>query len=188
MLSIKRKLVSDLLNPAQLYELTELLAKELSAGKLEELVASYNRGGKLEEFLSWLGLENLLNGSLIYNPRAHGKIVVIGQTSTQIKNLIGVAKEMGFSKDRFEFVADYNEAKTFKFNKLINQDKYALILVGPMPHSTSCKGDFSSIISCMEQTDGYPPVLRLGGPDLKITKTGFRECLEKSIESNLVAA
>ena len=106
MLLIKRKLVSNLLNPTQLYELTELLDKELSAGKLEELVASYNRTGKLEEFLSWLGLECLLSGSLIYNQRLHGKIVVIGQISTQIKHLIGVAKEMGFSKDRFEFVAD----------------------------------------------------------------------------------
>ena len=56
MLLIKRKLVSNLLNPTQLYELTELLEKELSAGKLEELVTSYNRAGKLEEFLSWLGL------------------------------------------------------------------------------------------------------------------------------------
>lgn len=188
MLLIKRKLVSNLLNPTQLYELTELLDKELSAGKLEELVASYNRTGKLEEFLSWLGLECLLSGSLIYNPRLHGKIVVIGQISTQIKHLIGVAKEMGFSKDRFEFVADYNEAKTFNFSKLMNLDKYALVLVGPMPHSTSYKRDFSSIISCMEQTDGYPPVLRVGGSELKITKTGFRECLAKSIEDNLVAA
>lgn len=188
MLLIKRKLVSNLLNPTQLYELTELLEKELSAGKLEELVTSYNRAGKLEEFLSWLGLECLLNGSLIYNPRLHGKIVVIGQISTQIKHLIGVAKEMGFSRDRFEFIADYNEAKTFNFSKLMNSDKYALVLVGPIPHSTSYKGDFASIISCMEHTEGYPPVVRIGSSNLKITKTGFRDSLEKSIEDKLVAA
>ena len=65
---------------------------------------------------------------------------------------------------------------------------YSLILVGPMPHSTTGKGDFSSTIAAMEQTEGYPPVIRLGSNGLKVSKSGIRDALIKGMDDGILAA
>lgn len=60
-------------------------------------------------------------------------------------------------------------------------------MVGPMPHSTESKGDYSSVISAIENEEGYPPVIRMGKNTLKITKSDFREKLENAIKDQLIA-
>ena len=86
------------------------------------------------------------------------------------------------NKNRFEFCLDYNEAKTFPYRKMQYSPKYSAVLVGAMPHSVKDKGDFSSMITAMEKQDGYPPVIRMGSNELKITKTGFCNCLKNLLE------
>ena len=54
-----------------------------------------------------------------------------------------------------------------------------------MPHKTSGTGDFSSAITRMEQDEGFPPVIRLGSNDLKISKSSFKAALEEAINSKL---
>ena len=65
---------------------------------------------------------------------------------------------------------------------------YSLILVGPIPHSTNVKGDFSSAVVAMEKTEGYPPVIRLGSNGLKISKSGIKEALIRAMGNGLLAA
>lgn len=144
--------------------------------QLEEILTRLNRTGKLELFLDLLGMRELL-GADFDRPR-DGKIIVIGHSEVPREMLAAVARSMGFSKDRFEFCLDYEDAKTFNFKKTQWSSIYSYILVGPMPHSGVSKGDYSSVISALERDDGYPPIIRLGNSSLKISKASFREGLE----------
>ena len=53
-----------------------------------------------------------------------------------------------------------------------------------MPHSTTCKGEYSSILSTMQNTDGFPPVIPLD----KICKASFQDAMSKLILKGIVAA
>ena len=98
-------------------------------------------------------------------------------------------KSEHIAKNRIEIHLGYEELKNFDFKKLRYNNKYRLILVGAMPHSTSGKGDFSSAIANMEQTDGYPKLIRLcSNEQLKITKTNLRQAIHNEIESGYLAA
>ena len=61
------------------------------------------------------------------------------------------------------------------------QPTYSAVLVGPMPHSGTTKGDFSSIKSAIENEEGFPPIVRLGTNGLKISKSDFRIKLQELI-------
>ena len=66
---------------SQLYDLTEAVREELNNGKLESVMVALNRSNKLETLLQLLDLEYLLNAEVTYNPKAMGKIVVIGEAN-----------------------------------------------------------------------------------------------------------
>lgn len=91
---------------------------------------------------------------------------------------------MGFSSDRLEFFLDYNGSKKYNYSKLRYSDKYAAVIVGPVPHSTVGKGNYSSAIVAMETEQGYPPVFRVD----KITNNSFRPVMDELQQKNIVAA
>ena len=70
-----------LFTTSQLYDLTEAVREELNNGKLESVMVALNRSNKLETLLQLLDLEYLLNAEVTYNPKAMGKIVVIGEAN-----------------------------------------------------------------------------------------------------------
>lgn len=92
---------------------------------------------------------------------------MIGRSDVKAEVLLSIAKSLGLSKDRFELYLDYEDGKTFDFEKAHWKPQYALIMVGPMPHSGASKGDSGSVIAKIESTEGYPPVVRLGANGLK---------------------
>ena len=55
-----------------------------------------------------------------------------------------------------------------------------------MPHSTVSKGNSSSAIANMEENDGFPPVIRLGSSELKITKSDFRNKLDEAFKKGYI--
>ena len=59
-------------------------------------------------------------------------------------------------------------------------------MIGPMPHSSSGKNDFSSVLKYLHNTPGFPPVIGLGLPTLKITKNIFQKALEDLIARNII--
>ena len=146
-----------------------------------------NRTGELEIFLKMLGMEYLLQKQSDYQVYPTGKIIVSGQSDVKANVLLSIAKRLGLDKNRFELYLDYEDAKTFNFKKMYYKPQYALVMVGPMPHSGVGKGDSGSIIAALENDEGYPPVVRLGSNGLKITKTDFKNKLDEMILSKEIA-
>ena len=161
---------------------------ELSEKVMDKLLVA-NRDGSLFDLLKRIGWGDLLpNNEEFYN-YSFGYICVLGATEVKQSHLLGAAKELGFKKDRFKMVLDYNSIEGFNFNELRFNPNCAAVLVGPMPHSTSGTGDFSSAITAMEAPgSGYPPVTRLmAGNELKITKNNFSEALVQLLKNGTLS-
>ena len=170
----------------ELAELEDALKAELDEN-LTGILAQLNRNNQLADLLHLLGMEHLLTPNSKYWVHKTGKILIIGQSSAKKSDLTAIAEKVGLERQRLEFHLDYKDAKTFNFRKLQWDNTYSVILVGPMGHSGTAKGDHSSVIAALESEDGYPPVVRLGSNGLKITKSNFRTKLNELLESGMVA-
>lgn len=150
-----------------------------------------NRTGELESLLSYWGLSSLIKNDApssndFYANNKEGTIVVIGASQVKEHDLLGIVKSLGLDKDRFEFCLDYKSIESYQFSKLQYNPDYRLVIVGPMPHSTTGKGDSRSTISELENGCGYPKVIRLGTNELKITKTNFKQALQEQQNANYI--
>lgn len=116
-----------------------------------------------------------------------GKIVVVGGTDVKEEVLLSIAKNLGIDKSRFEFCLDYKQIQKFDFRKMQYAPQYRIILFGPAPHSGLGKSNSGSIIAELEKSSAYPQVERLtNGSELKITKSNFREMLERLIKEDYI--
>lgn len=98
------------------------------------------------------------------------------------------SKSYGLSKDRVELALDYNEAEKYQYKKVHYNPNYRLVLFGPVPHSIKGNSGSSSILSKMENEEGYPKVIRLTDSNnkLKITKTNLKMVLQKEIAQEYI--
>lgn len=146
-----------------------------------------NREGNLDQLLSALGMHSLIEEQPQIGSR-DGKIVVLGASDVDEAHLLLTAGKIGVDKSRFEFCLDYDTIQKYNFRKLQYSDKYRLILVGPMPHSTSGKAESGSAIAEMEKhPEMYPRIVRMSaGGALKITKSGFKEVLESMLREQFI--
>lgn len=172
-------------------ELLEL-QQEILARLPEEIIAvlvRLNANGRLKEFLHLIGMGDLAEGNEPLETWPEGMVVVFGDTRARPKDLCGVAKELGISRDRIVFV-DHDESVRYDFRKLEYNHNIVAVMFGAVPHSTSGKGSDSSVIARMERMrDVFPRVIRLtANGSLKVTKTNFRENLESLISAGLLAA
>lgn len=162
----------------------------LDTERLEEIIDAVseriylaNRTGELESLLDDWGFRDLIKNDAVssddfYDTHKNGKIVVLGSSQVKEHDLLGIVKNLGLDKDRFEFCLEYKEIVSYPFSKLQYNPNYRLVIVGPMPHSTAGKVNSSSAIAEMENGNGYPKVIRLGSNELKITKTNFKNTLQ----------
>lgn len=161
-------------------ELNEVLEK------IREKVTIANRNGTLNELLDKLDIEYESPVKYGYETYKTGQIVVIGNNEIGNDKLRGVAKKLGIDPNRFEFVS-FDESVKYDYRKLQYAPKYRVIMFGAVPHSTSGKGDNSSVIANLEKEDGYPRVKRLiSNNAIKITKTNFREALEELLNEDYI--
>ncbi len=170
-------------------ELSELedAIMEVLPGKITQILSRANRSGELEELLKLLGLSDLLGGENQFETYKDGKIVVVGGTEVKEEVLASIGKQLGIDKKRFEFCLDYEDAQKYDFRKMQYAPQYRVVLFGPTPHSGHGKGDSGSIIAEIEKSEAYPRVERLmSGQELKITKTNFREMLQKLIDEDYI--
>ena len=174
-----------MLNCDELLNLEEKILEALP-DKLTTILIKLNSNGKLDEFLEVLDL-GYLTSQNTYRPYRSGKIVVVGQTEVKESILLGVAESCGVSKDRFEFCLDYNKAKSYNFKKMQYEPKYSLVLFDPIPHSGVGKEDYGSIITTIQNTEGYPPVITMGSNTLKISKSGFKSTLLKVLDDGIIS-
>lgn len=149
------------------------------------------QGNTIDTFLHSLNCDQFLPDShrLSWEERCRkekGKVLVVGDSEIKASKIIASLQNKGIPKDRIELRLGYNELKNFKFTNLQYGFRYGLILVGPMPHSTRGKGDFSSTLVRMETEEGYPPIIRLGTNCLKITKTNIKNAIQTAIEKQYI--
>lgn len=176
-----------MLDVAELFEI-EGSIRDYFNDNIEEIISKLNRIGKLEAFLDLIGCRELLGQSKEYYQPKNGKIIVIGASKPSQENLEIAAGKLGISKTRFEFILDYDAPVRYDFRKTKWSTQYSAIMVGPMPHSGTSKGEYASVISALENEDGYPPVVRMGTTpgQLKITTSGFVKALEFMLDRQII--
>lgn len=114
------------------------------------------------------------------------KILVLGESKVKLQEFAKIAEKYGISRERLECVLSYAACKRFNCSRLQYSKKYAVVLIGPMPHSTVSKGEYTSTVTALEQGCGFPPVIRMGLNMLKITKKGFERIIEKLIYEKVI--
>ena len=154
---------------------------------------SANTSGRLGFLLNALGLSDLAD-TYLRDPEElftlpEGKILVVGALPRLEVELRGVAKQLGISPDRVEFLR-YEDTTNYDFHRLAYNYGYGAILFGHAPHSARGKGEDSSIITHIESNrDRYPTCLRLyAGKENKATKTSLRNALVNLMGEGLVVA
>lgn len=145
--------------------------------------------GSLESYLQNIGMADLIPTKQVkHDTFPHGKILIIGASMVKENDIIGCCKSLGIEKDRLNLNLDYESAEKFKFEGLQYNPNIRLILFGPIPHSTKGRDKYSSIINKLENTDGYPKIIRMtAGSGLKITKSNLKAVLEKEIYSGYLS-
>lgn len=174
-----------MVDAVELFEVKDDILKYLNEN-IVGMLTTLNRTERLDDFFQLIGMSNPFRKERVFQTNKRGKIVVLGQSSVSKSDLLMSAGKMSFDKSRFEFHLGYEEMKSFNVRKYQYQFSYAAVLAGPMPHSGVGKGDYSSIIARMEEDEGYPPVIRMGENELKITKSGFRNILTSLIEKGTI--
>lgn len=149
------------------------------------------RSGEIKKYLSSIGMLDLIpekEDSPLYDTNPDGKIIIIGDGRIKENIIYGCLKEFNIPKKRVEIHLDYKELKNFSFKSLQYNPNYRLILLGPAPHSGRAKEEKSSIITQIENDDGYPKVVRLtDAHGLKITRTSLKNAVEKEIRNGYLA-
>lgn len=138
---------------------------------------------ELRGYLVSIGLEELTPE--IDNFQPNGDIYILGDFKTKDNIVYQIFKDLSIDVSRVKIVKGYDEFKTYNFNRFQYDTSVRLIFVGPMPHSTRDKGEYSSVIKRMEVEEGFPKLVRLGTEgSLKLTKTNLKDAVIKEIESN----
>jgi len=170
---------------------------EISDAVLER-IAQANEDGTLHDVLSLLGLQGMIDVDDDFEmgeaDNAYGDILVLGKSEAKLNVLQAVAEDLGYSRDRFEFI-EYDRLQHFDCSKLTYGGRYAAVMCGPVPHKAGEMGDTSSILEELRHSEwGYPPLAELrdsgGSGELRITKSTFRAGLvrleaEKAIRQNI---
>ena len=165
-------------------ELTELSNKILDF--VSKQILKMNQQNELDEYLIKIGFKEIKEDNLLIN-KEKSKILIIGESSIKEKDIVGIFKEYGISKTRIEAVLDYEHAKKYNYSNLQWNYNYGVILLGPIPHSTDGKNSSSSIITEIENDNGYPKSVRLtANSKLKITKHNLKEVLEELIADGII--
>lgn len=107
--------------------------------------------------------------------RSNGKVVVLGESSCKTREIMASLEAAGVPRDKIELHLGYDEMKNLNVGIFQYNEKYSLLLVGPMPHKTTSNRDFSSLITRIEEEAGFPKVVKLqSNNQLKITKTNLK--------------
>lgn len=154
---------------------------------MDGIFAAYNDGiDKLRSYVEALKQQRMLSCKSAYGI---GKILIIGESFLTAQQAKGFCRTKGISHTRLEFLSDYDRLKNKGIRKFQYNDNYSLIIVGPVPHSMRDKGDYTSIITQMEQEDGFPPVVRANnGNTLKLTLSVFKQIINSQLDNGCIIA
>lgn len=153
---------------------------EIVLDKITEKVILANRTGDLDKLLESWNLKELLSKPNTLETYKEGKIVILGESEIKANHIEGIIKSLDIDKRRVEISLGYDNAKSYNYKKLRYNPNYRLVIFGAVPHSSTGKNKNGSVISEMQNEEGYPRVEVLSSnKSLKITKTNLKELLEK---------
>ena len=157
--------------------------EELYSRLLEKITKEFNLAreqGTLDLFAEKFGLLEE-DESYGYVDRYNSKILVLGNSRFPLNVMYAIAKDYGLDRDMLEYV-DYEETVHFDYSKLRGYSNYSDVIVGAIPHSAKGIDGYSSFLAMVESNpEEFPKVQRaMAGEQLKLTKTSFRNCLEKT--------
>ena len=167
----------------------ELLDIIADAGlRLQREIKLAYKSGTLNDYLIKIGMEDLYpqkNDSGWDGAFPDGKLVILGASNIQDRDIFKSIESVGIPRERVELRLGYDDRSNEEFIRTLRyNNKYRLILVGPMPHSTTATGDFSSAITMMQNTDGYTKVISLySNGELKISKTNIKQAVQSAVDS-----
>ena len=149
--------------------ITNSILREQSDGEFCHLLKSY-------------GLEDLAASSVNYffDTQKNGNIILFGHSKVNRKQINGILKSLGISKNRFEHV-EYDDVTNYNFKDLEYNSNYRLILLGPMPHSAKGMGDNKSIIEWIQNNENIAKSVKLD--NLKVSKTSLKKAISDQIKS-----
>jgi len=109
------------------------------------------------------------------------RILILGELAGSKKDYQMRAKKMGFPADHVEFI-DYQQAGRFDAENLKDSGEFSDIICGPIPHRIIGIEGASSLLALMERNPSRYPRLNRASANgkLKITITGFEQCLMKT--------
>ncbi len=166
----------------------DVLVKNTSKADFLSIFAYLNMIDKLNDVVKFTGIGKCLpEKDSSFSTLKNGKILVLGFTPLRVKDINGIFKIFGISKDRVELCVLKEDIKVFDSKKLEYNPKYSAVLVGPVPHKTVSTGDFDNLISKLENTEGYPPVKRTcSSIELKITNSSLKKAIRELIDEGVI--
>lgn len=145
--------------------------------EFERSLREANARGTIEEFLKDHNINYDFSESFEYD-RSRVRILIVGDSMIKKDKIASIARSIGIDEKRIDYLLDYESIKSFRFSNLQYSYKYSDVIFGPMPHSVVDKGSFSSIISRMENEDGWPNPIRSSANDsLKFTQNSITNAL-----------
>lgn len=167
-----------MLNSNQLQELYDNLCEELF-----KKIAMKNRLGGLNEYITKIGMSALLESEDRSNPYVNltnAKLLIVGDTSISVKDIDNLLKGLNMPSQCYDLVP-FSKSKHYNFSQLRYQERYSDVLFGPIPHSNTSKGDYSSVINMMKKEEGFPKIIVLtANKKLKISRSSLQEGIQES--------
>jgi hypothetical protein len=142
---------------------------------------------ELDDLLNLMGMSDLLKSQEEVLSYKDGTILIVGKSEVKEREIRSIAEAEGIDRDRIECFLDYEGVKTYNFKRLHYNPNYRLVMFGSVPHSSTGKNDSTSVINELENTEGYPKVIRLiSNSMLKITKSNLHEAFRKLKAENYI--
>ena len=114
----------------------------------------------------------------LINLRRNEKILLIGDLSVKVKEIIGISKLFGLKEENLEIVSDYE--KITNFGNRIIPGKYRAIIIGPTPHKIRDNDGESSLATrILSNPEDYPYAVRCEDErgNLRISKSAYKKSL-----------
>ena len=105
------------------------------------------------------------------------KVLIIGDIPMNVQEVLDMSAQIGIAPEMIDILDDFSKIKKLA-GRIRNDDKYAGIIIGAVPHKVSKLGDASSL-STLFRGSGFPFLVeaRTYQGELKITKESLRRAL-----------
>ncbi len=164
-------------------EVSEYIAlEEKVIRKIKNELNVANRSNEIESYLKKIDCLDLLENYNRYFDIRNAKIIILGESQIEQKDMEIIARRNGIHPDRLEFHLNYEKNKHFDIRKLRNNYNYSDIIVGPIAHRIVGTEGYSSAIAMIEHNPSEFPKLNkaVSNKELKITKESFERCIKNT--------